>query len=110
MQMMSSHAGIALGLGLPERAFEMQEVGGTTPETSYWVSRVIHYPPLIQGSSQTSASSQQTQHSTADQSPQEIERSVQLSCGEHTDYGLLTLVNQEEHVSALQVGLHSCRP
>ena len=32
----------------------------------------------------------------------EVERSVQLSCGEHTDYGLLTLVHQEEHVSALQ--------
>ena len=33
----------------------------------------------------------------------EVERSVQLSCGEHTDYGLLTLVNQDPHVSALQV-------
>ena len=33
----------------------------------------------------------------------EVERSVQLSCGEHTDYGLLTLVNQDSHVSALQV-------
>lgn len=33
----------------------------------------------------------------------DIERSVQLSCGEHTDYGLLTLVNQDSHVSALQV-------
>ena len=33
----------------------------------------------------------------------EVERSVQLSCGEHTDYGLLTLVNQDTHVSALQV-------
>ena len=28
---------------------------------------------------------------------------MQLSCGEHTDYGLLTLVNQEEGVTALQV-------
>ena len=33
----------------------------------------------------------------------EIQRSVQLSCGEHTDYGMLTLVNQDSHVSALQV-------
>ena len=41
----------------------------------------------------------------------EVERSVQLSCGEHTDYGLLTLVNQDMHVSALQVsipGEHCC--
>lgn len=37
----------------------------------------------------------------------EIQRSVQLSCGEHTDYGLLTLVNQDSHVSALQV---RCNP
>lgn len=33
----------------------------------------------------------------------EIDRSVQLSCGEHTDYGLLTLVNQDPDISALQV-------
>ena len=39
---------------------------------------------------------------------------MQLSCGEHTDYGLLTLVNQEPGVSALQVRSwahsHSCCP
>ncbi len=34
----------------------------------------------------------------------EVDRGVQLSCGEHSDYGLLTLVNQEGHISALQVG------
>ena len=34
----------------------------------------------------------------------EVERSVQLSCGEHTDYGLLTLVNQDADITALQVG------
>jgi isopenicillin N synthase-like dioxygenase len=42
----------------------------------------------------------------------EVGRDVQLSCGEHTDYGLLTLVNQEPHISALQVAeIHwkSCR-
>lgn len=33
----------------------------------------------------------------------EVEKSVQLSCGEHTDYGLLTLVNQDAHITALQV-------
>ena len=36
----------------------------------------------------------------------EVERHVQLSCGEHTDYGLLTLVNQEPHIPALQVIPH----
>ena len=34
----------------------------------------------------------------------EVDRSVQLSCGEHADYGLLTFVNQEDHVAALQAG------
>lgn len=97
-------AGIALGLGVPECTFEQPEVGGTTSETSYWVSRVIYYPPLIQGSSQlpdNTAGSHKTVRANHDHG--EIERSVQLSCGEHTDYGLLTLVNQEDHVSALQV-------
>ena len=42
-------SGIALGLGLPERHFEQAENGGTTEETSYWVTRVLHYPPICQG-------------------------------------------------------------
>ena len=33
----------------------------------------------------------------------EVDRGVQLSCGEHSDYGLLTLVNQDAHIPALQV-------
>ena len=37
----------------------------------------------------------------------EIDRSVQLSCGEHTDYGLLTLVNQDPDIPALQVAHRS---
>jgi isopenicillin N synthase-like dioxygenase len=37
--------GIALGLGLPEQFFAGQLAG---PEGSYWVARVIHYPPLQQ--------------------------------------------------------------
>lgn len=37
----------------------------------------------------------------------EIDRSVQLSCGEHTDYGLLTLVNQDPDIPALQVAPRS---
>ncbi len=40
--------------------------------------RLIHYPPLPAGAQQA-------------------------SCGEHTDYGLLTLVLQEPHAAALQV-------
>ena len=86
-------------MGLPEQTFEQPEVGGTSADSSYWVSRVIYYPPLIQA--QQKSISDGVQHTA--QQHGEIERSVQLSCGEHTDYGLLTLVNQEDHVSALQV-------
>jgi isopenicillin N synthase-like dioxygenase len=35
--------GIAIGMGLPEKFFAGQLAG---PEGSYWVARVIHYPPL----------------------------------------------------------------
>ncbi|KIY99545.1 hypothetical protein MNEG_8416 [Monoraphidium neglectum] len=91
--------GIALGLGLPESAFG----GGlAAPERSYWVARVIHYPPLVQGSAQPGGGRLQ-EGAAAAAAGADISRDVQLSCGEHTDYGLLTLVNQEGHVSALQV-------
>eukprot|EP00891_Asterochloris_glomerata_P003840 jgi/Astpho2/3840/e_gw1.00062.83.1_t len=70
--------GIALALGLPRQYFAGQRAGQAA---SYWCARVIHYPPLTQGDA----------------------HSVQLSCGEHADYGLLTFVNQEDHVAALQV-------
>jgi isopenicillin N synthase-like dioxygenase len=33
----------------------------------------------------------------------DLSRAEQLSCGEHTDYGMLTIVNQDEDVAALQV-------
>lgn len=82
--------GIALGLQLPPETFEGELAGR---EGSYWVTRVIHYPPLA-------ATDQQQQAAAA---CVDVGREVQLSCGEHTDYGLLTLVNQDPNVSALQV-------
>ena len=33
-----------MGLGLPPSTFEGE--GGTTADSSYWVARAIHYPPL----------------------------------------------------------------
>uniref|UniRef100_A0A383VMR0 Fe2OG dioxygenase domain-containing protein n=1 Tax=Tetradesmus obliquus TaxID=3088 RepID=A0A383VMR0_TETOB len=82
--------GIALGLGLPEAYFGRHLAG---PAGSYWVARVIHYPPLQQVGQQQAAAA----------AGGEVGREVQLSCGEHCDYGLLTLVNQDPHVTALQV-------
>eukprot|EP00775_Hariotina_reticulata_P002982 gene2982-3265_t len=82
--------GIACGLGLEENYF-----GGTfaSPDSSYYVCRVIYYPPL------QSQNSEQAAVAAGD----DVGREVQLSCGEHTDYGLLTLVNQDSDVTALQV-------
>ena len=72
--------GLALGLGLgDERFFERAENGGTTAESSYWVSRVIFYPPLLLEGEE--------RKTTGD-----IPRSERLSCGEHTDYGWLTMI------------------
>eukprot|EP00742_Colponemidia_sp_Colp-10_P003205 GILJ01003414.1.p1 GENE.GILJ01003414.1~~GILJ01003414.1.p1 ORF type:complete len:352 (-),score=45.12 GILJ01003414.1:95-1150(-) len=68
---------MALGLGLEEGFFE-----DTYLNEGFWVMRVIGYPPL--------ASS-------------EGHDGVGRSCGEHTDYGCLTLVNQDQTPGALQV-------
>ena len=40
------NAGIAQGLGLQGDYFETKAGGLTNAESSYWVTRVIHYPPL----------------------------------------------------------------
>jgi len=71
---------MALSLGLEEGVFER----GLT-DKSFWVMRVIGYPSL--------ESAQGRAAGTA--------RSV--SCGEHTDYGCLTIVNQDATREALQV-------
>ena len=64
-------AGISLGLGLDERFFEGNRAGD-----SYWCMRIIHYPPLPAA------------EDTSLPPDGDIERSTQLSCGEHTDYGM----------------------
>eukprot|EP01026_Neomeris_dumetosa_P083662 TRINITY_DN9742_c0_g1_i3.p1 TRINITY_DN9742_c0_g1~~TRINITY_DN9742_c0_g1_i3.p1 ORF type:complete len:341 (-),score=21.86 TRINITY_DN9742_c0_g1_i3:67-1089(-) len=79
--------GVALGLDLNEYVFD-ELIGLDT----YWCVRVIHYPPL-----------KNPKQDVVSKSLGEIHRSTQLSCGEHTDYGCLTMVNQDEDVSALQV-------
>ena len=76
--------GLAIGLKLPGEDFFLQPGRAADP---FWVLRVIHYPPLASPPPHRG----------------ELDRSTPLSCGEHTDYGLLTIVNQEPTVSALQV-------
>ncbi|XP_078157980.1 homoarginine-6-hydroxylase 2-ODD-233-like isoform X1 [Carex rostrata] len=69
--------GIALALGGPIDAFE-----GDCAGDPFWVCRLIGYP-------------------VSTDIP-ESERS-DIGCGAHTDYGLLTLVNQDEEIQALEV-------
>jgi len=95
--------GIARGLGLPPTFFE----GRGEP---YWVVRVIHYPPLPAQADGEGAGAAEGERCrgrgacAADAlSGADVPRSPQLSCGEHTDYGLLTIVNQEAGINALQV-------
>ncbi|KAJ4792542.1 2-oxoglutarate (2OG) and Fe(II)-dependent oxygenase superfamily protein [Rhynchospora pubera] len=69
--------GIALALGAPVDAFEGDCAGDV-----FWVLRIIGYP-------------------VSTDIP-ESER-TDIGCGAHTDYGLLTLVNQDDEIQALEV-------
>ena len=75
-----------MGLGLDEAFFDGQRAGD-----SYWCMRVIHYPPLAAASEPANV---------ALPVDGEIERSVQLSCGEHTDYGARVRVISSTHAAA----------
>lgn len=94
--------GIALGLGLDERFFEGDNAGDP-----FWIMRVIHYPPLpssVDGEEGgTALHAPDGEAVAAAKSGAHTAKSVPLSCGEHTDYGLLTIVNQDDDVTALQV-------
>ena len=76
--------GLARGAALPSPDwFETPAGSGMTPASSYWVTRVIHYPPLPPEAAAAAAAA-----AAGRDSP----RSAPLGCGEHTDYGALTLV------------------
>jgi len=68
--------GLAVGLELNEDYFS------SYVDNSYWGLRIICYPPL----------------STAPG-----EKDIGVSCGEHSDYGVLTILNTDDTKEALQV-------
>ncbi|KAJ3271271.1 hypothetical protein HDV01_006943 [Terramyces sp. JEL0728] len=70
---MATMSAMAMGLGLEERFFDKYM------ENSFWVMRLIGYPPL-----------------------KKVDN-VGISCGEHTDYGCLTILNTDDTTGALQV-------
>ncbi|BBH05965.1 2-oxoglutarate and Fe(II)-dependent oxygenase superfamily protein, partial [Prunus dulcis] len=75
--------GIALALGGSPYEFEGERAGN-----AFWVMRLIGYPGV---------------HSA---NGSDIPKK-DIGCGAHTDYGLLTLVNQDDDITALQVRNHS---
>lgn len=75
--------GIALALG-----GSFDELEGKIAGDPFWVMRLIGYPVV----------SKENGHHKPE---------VDIGCGAHTDYGLLTLVNQDEDITALQVRNHS---
>jgi isopenicillin N synthase-like dioxygenase len=89
--------GVALDLGPP--------VEGATPETqdeevfvrncneSFWVMRMIGYPPLTTPSTPSPTNSSSSSSDSLEQ----------FSCGAHTDYGCVTLLLTDPTPGALQV-------
>ncbi|KAK2657529.1 hypothetical protein Ddye_010581 [Dipteronia dyeriana] len=71
--------GIALALGGSPYEFEGERAGDP-----FWVSRMIGYPGVSIANGQAQPEND-------------------IGCGAHTDYGLLTLVNQDDDITALQV-------
>jgi len=77
---------MALGLDLDEHFFDK------FIDDPFWVLRVIGYPNL-----RTKPNSLAVDQNNA------YANEVGISCGEHTDYGCLTMVNQDSTKGALQV-------
>lgn len=71
--------GIALALGGSPDEFEGARAGNP-----FWVMRLIGYPGV-----------------SAENSAEKVTNDI--GCGAHTDYGLLTLLNQDDEINALQV-------
>ncbi|XP_011005806.1 PREDICTED: probable 2-oxoglutarate-dependent dioxygenase At3g49630 isoform X2 [Populus euphratica] len=71
--------GIALALGGSADEFEGERAGD-----AFWVLRVIGYPVVSNTNGQNAPEND-------------------IGCGAHTDYGLVTLVNQDDGITALQV-------
>src|SRR6187549_1458378 len=81
-------------LGLPEAApgadesTEDEEVFVRNTDRSFWVMRMIGYPPLEVPLSQDASSDEDI---------------TEFSCGQHTDYGCVTLLLADPTPGALQV-------
>eukprot|EP00293_Proteomonas_sulcata_P019730 CAMPEP_0184301558 /NCGR_PEP_ID=MMETSP1049-20130417/11732_1 /TAXON_ID=77928 /ORGANISM="Proteomonas sulcata, Strain CCMP704" /LENGTH=388 /DNA_ID=CAMNT_0026612589 /DNA_START=195 /DNA_END=1362 /DNA_ORIENTATION=+ len=97
--------GIAIGLELSPTVFE----DANKIDESYWCMRLINYPPLADAAEGiwVSILVYACHFAEEELSDTDFHRAASepfgISCGEHTDYGLLTIINQDPGVSALQV-------
>ncbi|KAH7068625.1 hypothetical protein FB567DRAFT_634333 [Paraphoma chrysanthemicola] len=100
--------GVALELGPPKpggagRDVEDEEVFVRNCDESFWVMRMIGYPPLP--TTTTTPSTSQTSTTSSSTTATTEEEISQFSCGAHTDYGCITLLHTDSTPSALQVRL-----
>jgi isopenicillin N synthase-like dioxygenase len=88
--------GVALDLGPAQanadRSTEDEEVFVRHCDESFWVMRMINYPPLPPSAKPTNTDGEEEDLS-------------QFSCGAHTDYGCVTLLLTDPTPGALQVQL-----
>ncbi|KAJ4381913.1 hypothetical protein N0V86_003282 [Didymella sp. IMI 355093] len=100
--------GVALSLGPPDadarvadRGSEDEEVFVRNCDESFWVMRMINYPPLPE------VISSQAKDAVEEISAAKREDTIesQFSCGAHTDYGCVTLLLTDPTPGALQVQL-----
>lgn len=78
---------VAMGLGLPPEFFKSFYLEG------FWIARMIRYP----------AATTTTGSVTNGRDAANVDTNIDLGCGEHTDYGCLTMVAADRTTGCLQV-------
>ncbi|KAF2830895.1 Clavaminate synthase-like protein [Ophiobolus disseminans] len=95
--------GAALELGAPiagaNKATQDENIFVRNCEDSFWVMRMINYPPLA-----ATHTPHSTTASTSGKSESEAD-AESFSCGAHTDYGCVTLLHTDATPGALHVRL-----
>lgn len=81
------------GLGLPDSGEESKDVFANNTKKSFWVMRLIGYPPLPRSKEDVDSSGELSEDKNVEQ----------FSCGTHTDYGCVTLLLADQTPHALQV-------
>ena len=100
---------VAMGLGLLPGFFEQFY------SESFWIARMIRYPAVDdKGDATGSVTATGPSSSTVAVEERPPQRNMDLGCGEHTDYGCLTMVAADSTQGCLQVrgpdGVCECQP